>query len=62
MCFRPAQGTYSVSYAGGFGEEGTYRVVFHAQDRTGSHAQPRLVLAGEGVAQLYLPLIVEGLR
>jgi len=54
------EGTYRVSYAGGFGEEGLYRVVFYAQDRTGIHAQPQLVLAGEGAVQVYLPVMLEG--
>ena len=47
-----------VGTAGGFAEEGDYRVVFYAQDRTGSHAQPRAVLVGEGSVKLYLPTIL----
>jgi len=52
------EGTYRVTYAGGFGEDGMYRVVFYAQDRTGSHAQPKPVLVGEGAVKLYLPTIL----
>jgi sugar lactone lactonase YvrE len=49
------EGLYRVTYPGGFTEEGTYRVVFYAQDRMGMQAQPTLVIAGGH--KLYLPLV-----
>lgn len=55
---QPAQGEegrYQVTYPGGFSEPGVYRVVFYAQDRSGSHAQPMLFLAGG--PRLYLPVL-----
>jgi hypothetical protein len=42
-------GAYAAPYAGGFGEEGAYRVVFYAQDEDGVHAAPRLETVGETV-------------
>ena len=51
------EGMYRVSYPGGFTEEGGYRVVFYAQDRSGAHAQPKLVTVGEH--EVYLPLVLK---
>jgi hypothetical protein len=50
------EGSYSTTYPGGFAEEGTYRVVFYAQDEAGVHAAPRLELTATYV---YLPLVVK---
>jgi hypothetical protein len=49
------EGLYSTDYPSGFTEPGRYRVVFYAQDRAGTHAQPRRVLVGEQNA--YLPIV-----
>jgi hypothetical protein len=54
---RDVEGLYRVSYPGGFTEEGKYRVVFYAQDRSGAHAQPKLVTVGQ--PGLYLPLLLK---
>jgi len=51
------EGMYRTNYAGGFTAEGTYRVVFYAQDRSGAHAQPSLVTVGE--REVYLPLLLK---
>jgi hypothetical protein len=51
------EGLYRASYPGGFTEEGRYRVVFYAEDRSGAHAQPKLVEVGG--CQVYLPLIMK---
>jgi len=56
------EGAYKVTYPGSCGEEGQYRVVFYAQDRTGTHAQPRLVRVRMGTAQIYMPMVQEGFR
>jgi len=42
-------GLYAATYPSGFVEEGTYRVVFYAQDEGGVHAAPRLEAVGEAV-------------
>jgi hypothetical protein len=51
------EGLYRASYPGGFTEEGRYRVVFYAEDRSEAYAQPRLVTVGG--CQVYLPLIMK---
>jgi hypothetical protein len=52
----PAQDSvYRATYPNGFTEEGTYRVVFYAQDKAGTHAPPRLATAGE--RRVYLPVV-----
>ena len=50
------EGMYRVTYPGGFTEEGRYSVAFYVQDRSGSHAQPKLVTVGE--REVYLPLLL----
>lgn len=45
---------YRATYTGGFAEPGAYRVVFYAQDRVESYAQPWLVISGG--AQVFLPM------
>jgi len=53
------EGSYTATYPGGFGEEGAYRVVFYARDRSGVHAPPRLAMVGEPAwADVYLPLVI----
>ncbi|MSP12522.1 MAG: hypothetical protein EXR62_06145 [Chloroflexi bacterium] len=44
---------YRANYPGGFTESGQYRVVFYAQDKSDTHAQPKLVTAGQ--FQIFLP-------
>jgi hypothetical protein len=46
---------YSTDY-NAFGEEGSYRVVFYAQDEAGNQASPRVVRTG--METVYLPLVV----
>jgi hypothetical protein len=50
-------GRYRVSYPGGFGEQGAYRVVFYAQDQSDNQAQPKQVTTGPKA--LYLPLVLK---
>jgi len=50
------EGLYTATYPSGFTEEGTYRVVFYAQDGAGTHAPPRLVTTDKRV---YLPVVVK---
>ncbi|MBX7233505.1 MAG: DNRLRE domain-containing protein [Caldilineales bacterium] len=45
---------YRATYNGGFIEPGAYRVVFYAQDRVESYAQPWLLISGG--AQVFLPM------
>jgi len=54
------EGSYSTTYPGGFAEEGTYRVVFYAQDEAGVHAAPTLEMVGDTTTTVYLPLVVKG--
>jgi hypothetical protein len=49
-------GVYRATYPGGFAEAGQYRVVFYAQDRSETYAQPRLVVTGGH--KVYLPLVL----
>ncbi len=51
------EGLYTMTYPNGFVEEGIYRVVFYAQDRSDVHAQPRLKTWGGN--QVYLPIVVK---
>jgi len=50
-------GRYRVSYPGGFGEQGAYRVVFYAQDQSDNQAQPKQVTTGPKA--LYLPVVLK---
>lgn len=49
-----SNGEFAFTYAGGFPEEGDYRIIFYAQDANGINAQPKAL--GEG-ANTYLPMI-----
>ncbi|MGC9346777.1 MAG: fibronectin type III domain-containing protein, partial [Anaerolineae bacterium] len=49
------EGLYKATYPAGFGEEGAYRVIFYAEDRSGINAQPRLVPVGE--RSVYIPVV-----
>ncbi|HIC90438.1 MAG TPA: hypothetical protein EYP04_13690 [Anaerolineae bacterium] len=51
------EGLYRTTYPGGFTEPGQYRVLFYAQDRAETYAQPKLVIVGE--RRLYLPLAMK---
>jgi hypothetical protein len=51
-------GLYRASYPGGFAEEGDYRVIVYAQDKSGLQAQPKLAGAGGGGQKVYLPMVL----
>ena len=53
------EGSYAATYPGGFTEEGTYRVVFYAQDQVGVHAAPKLETETVGERKVYLPLLLK---
>lgn len=51
-------GRYRINYPGGFAEQGDYRVVFYAQDKSENQAQP--VSVTTGAKSLYMPLFLRG--
>jgi len=52
-------GQYATTYPNGFSEQGQYRVVFYARDKSDGYAPPRLVIPAAGsTVKLYLPLVL----
>ena len=51
-------GLYRASYPNGFAEQGDYRVIMYAQDKSGMQAQPKLAGQGQGQQKVYLPLVI----
>ena len=52
-------GKYTTTYPNGFSEQGEYRVVFYARDKSDDYATPRLVIPGAvPTEKVYLPLVL----
>ena len=51
-------GLYRAAYPNGFTEQGAYRVIVYAQDKSGMQAQPMLASEGGAQRKVYLPLVL----